>query len=93
VVSQYVSLFQQKYILITCTAAAVLGNGSVLVIGGETGSNASPQPNLEILPTPTGGDTVIDLDWLARTDPYNLYPFVFVLPSGRIFISEFFLMC
>jgi hypothetical protein len=82
--------FQQKYILITCTAAAVLGNGSVLVIGGETGSNAAPQPNLEILPTPAGGDTVIDLDWLARTDPYNLYPFVFVLPSGRIFVSEFF---
>ncbi|KAJ7659257.1 copper radical oxidase [Mycena polygramma] len=66
--------------------AAVLGNGSVLVIGGETGSNASPQPNLEILPPPAGGDTVIDLDWLARTDPYNLYPFVFVLPSGRIFV-------
>ncbi|KAJ7202648.1 glyoxal oxidase N-terminus-domain-containing protein [Mycena pura] len=66
--------------------AAVLGNGSVLVIGGETGSNASPQPNLEILPKPAGGDTVIDLDWLARTDPYNLYPFVFVLPSGNIFV-------
>ncbi|KAJ6556620.1 copper radical oxidase, partial [Mycena vulgaris] len=67
-------------------AAAVLSNGSVLVIGGETGSNANPQPNLEILPKPSGGDTVIDLDWLARTDPYNLYPFLFVLPSGRIFV-------
>ncbi|KAJ7058518.1 galactose oxidase [Mycena amicta] len=66
--------------------AAVLSNGSVLVIGGETGSNAAPQPNLEILPTPVGGDTVIDLDWLQRTDPFNLYPFVFVLPSGNIFI-------
>ncbi|KAF7291128.1 hypothetical protein MIND_01256000 [Mycena indigotica] len=66
--------------------ATMLSNGSVLVIGGETGSNASPQPNLEILPKPVGGDTVIDLDWLARTDPYNLYPFVFVLPSGNIFI-------
>ncbi|KAJ7758795.1 copper radical oxidase [Mycena maculata] len=66
--------------------AAVLSNGSVLVIGGETGSNASPQPNLEILPTPAGGDTTIYLDWLNRTDPYNLYPFVFVLPSGNIFV-------
>ncbi|KAF8169415.1 copper radical oxidase [Mycena galopus ATCC 62051] len=67
--------------------AAVLANGSVLVIGGETGSNASPQPSLEILPNPGGkADTVIQLDWLARTDPYNLYPFVFVLPSGRIFV-------
>ncbi|KAJ6479618.1 copper radical oxidase [Mycena sanguinolenta] len=67
--------------------AAVLSNGSVLVIGGETGSNASPQPNLEILPNPGGtANTVIELDWLARTDPYNLYPFVFVLPSGNIFV-------
>ncbi|KAJ7720041.1 hypothetical protein B0H16DRAFT_1793954 [Mycena metata] len=65
--------------------AAVLSNGSVLVIGGETGSNAWPQPNLEILPKPPGG-TVVELDWLNRTDPYNLYPFVFVLPSGRIFV-------
>jgi hypothetical protein len=65
-----------------------MANGSVLIIGGETGSNASPQPNLEILPAPAGGDTVIELDWLARTDPNNLYPFVFVLPSGRIFISN-----
>jgi hypothetical protein len=91
VVSQCVYLSSTEYTPIKPTAAAVLGNGSVLVIGGETGSNAAPQPNLEILPTPAGGDTVVDLDWLARTDPYNLYPFVFVLPSGRIFISKFFL--
>ncbi|KAG6856106.1 hypothetical protein H0H87_007358 [Tephrocybe sp. NHM501043] len=67
--------------------AATMANGSILVIGGETGSNASPQPNLEILPKPVGGDTVIDLDWLQRTDPNNLYPFVFVLPSKRIFVA------
>ncbi|KAJ7119891.1 glyoxal oxidase N-terminus-domain-containing protein [Mycena crocata] len=66
--------------------AAVLANGSVLVIGGEIGANDKAQPNLEILPTPVGGDTVIDLDWLQRTDPNNLYPFVYVLPSGNIFI-------
>jgi hypothetical protein len=39
------------------------------------------------LPKPAGGDTVIDLDWLARTDPNNLYPFVVVLPSQNLFIG------
>ncbi|KAJ7364626.1 glyoxal oxidase N-terminus-domain-containing protein [Mycena albidolilacea] len=66
--------------------AAMLPNGTVMVIGGETGSNGSPEPNVEILPTPKGGDTVIFLDWLNRTDPNNLYPFVFVLPSGNLFV-------
>ncbi|KAJ7479694.1 galactose oxidase [Mycena latifolia] len=66
--------------------AAMLPNGTVMVIGGETGSNGPPEPNVEILPTPAGGDTVIFLDWLDRTDPNNLYPFVFVLPSGNLFI-------
>ncbi|KAJ7487362.1 galactose oxidase [Mycena galericulata] len=66
--------------------AAVLPNGTVMVIGGETGSNAWPEPNVEILPTPEGGDTTVFLDWLNRTDPNNLYPFVFVLPSGNIFV-------
>ncbi|KAJ6589404.1 copper radical oxidase [Mycena capillaripes] len=66
--------------------AAMLPNGTVMVMGGETGSNASPEPNVEILPTPEGGDTVIFLDWLNRTDPNNLYPFVFVLPSGNLFV-------
>ncbi|KAJ7905890.1 glyoxal oxidase N-terminus-domain-containing protein [Mycena leptocephala] len=66
--------------------AAILPNGTVMVIGGETGANASPEPNVEILPTPKGGDTVIFLDWLNRTDPNNLYPFVFVLPSGNLFV-------
>lgn len=67
--------------------AAILSNGSILVIGGETGSNAAPQPNLEILPKPAGGDTVLELDWLRRTDPNNLYPFVFILPSTNIFVG------
>ena len=66
----------------------MLPNGSILVIGGETGSNASPQPSLEILPKPAGGDTVIPLDWLARTDPFNLYPFVIVLPSTHLFVGK-----
>jgi hypothetical protein len=67
----------------------MLPNGSILVIGGETGSNAGPQPNLEILPKPAGGDTVVNLDFLSRTDPYNLYPFVIVLPSRNLFVGKF----
>jgi hypothetical protein len=66
----------------------MLPNGSILVIGGETGSNANPQPNLEIVPKPAGGDTVVPLDWLARTDPFNLYPFVIVLPSTHLFVGK-----
>jgi hypothetical protein len=58
-------------------------------MGGEIGSNDKPQPNLEILPTPGGGDTVVPLDWLARTDPWNLYPFIAVLPSGQIFVGAY----
>ncbi|KDR73046.1 hypothetical protein GALMADRAFT_142739 [Galerina marginata CBS 339.88] len=69
--------------------AAILSNGSVLVIGGEIGSNAAPQPNLEILPKPAGGDTVVPLDWLLRTDPNNLYPFVIILPSTHIFVGYY----
>ncbi|KAF9005041.1 copper radical oxidase with WSC domains [Cyathus striatus] len=68
-------------------SAAVLSNGSVLVMGGETGSNAAPQPNLEVFPKPAGGDTVVDLPWLARTDPNNLYPFIIVLPSQNLFVA------
>jgi len=59
-----------------------------MVIGGEVGSNAAGQPNLEILPKPPGGDTVVHLDFLPPTDPNNLYPFVVILPSKRIFIGE-----
>ncbi|KAK7047617.1 hypothetical protein VNI00_006385 [Paramarasmius palmivorus] len=68
--------------------AAMLPNGSVLVIGGEIGSNAAAQPNLEILPKPEGGH-VVNLGWLDRTDPNNLYPFVVVLPSGRLFVAYY----
>ena len=67
----------------------MLPNGTILVIGGETGSNAGPQPNLETLPTPAGGPTTVFLDWLNRTDPYNLYPFVIVLPSSHLFVGKF----
>lgn len=58
----------------------ILANGSIVVVGGEIGSNAAPSPSLEILP-PTGSG-ILDLDFLLITDPNNLYPFIAVLPSG-----------
>lgn len=70
--------------------AMIMANGSILVVGGELGSNGPPEPSLEILPKPDGtGDTWMFLDYLNRTDPYNLYPFLHVLPSGRIFIGYY----
>ncbi|KAJ4478780.1 hypothetical protein C8J55DRAFT_561149 [Lentinula edodes] len=57
-------------------------------MGGETGSNASPQPSLELLPPPEGSG-VVPLDFLERTDPWNLYPVLTMLPSGRIFVGYY----
>lgn len=53
-------------------------NSSILVVGGQTGENAPPQPNLEILSKPEGGDTVVHLDWLdtPNQDVQTLYPFM-----------------
>lgn len=59
--------------------------GSILVVGGEDGSNGPPVPSLEILPKPEGGDTYLTMQWLVDTDPFNLYPFLYVLPGGGIF--------
>ncbi|KAL8845523.1 MAG: hypothetical protein Q9176_000159 [Flavoplaca citrina] len=64
----------------------IMSNGSMLIVGGQDGSNGAPVPSLEILPR-VGG--VIEMDWLRRTDPYNLYPFIFVLPGGGIFAGYF----
>ncbi|KAJ7583869.1 hypothetical protein C8J56DRAFT_1054387 [Mycena floridula] len=69
--------------------AAMLPNGTILVMGGEIGSNSAPQPNLELLPKPEGGPTLIDLDFLRQTDPFSLYPFVMVLPSGNLFVAYY----
>jgi hypothetical protein len=66
-------------------SAMIMTNGSVLVIGGEIGSNLAASPSLEILPPPAGGYSKY-LDWLARTDPNNLYPFLWVLPTGGILV-------
>ncbi|KAM3512292.1 hypothetical protein MY11210_004076 [Beauveria gryllotalpidicola] len=62
-----------------------MANGSILIIGGEEGSNAAPVPTLEILPYT--GTKPLYMDWLERTDPNNLYPFATVLPSGGIFVA------
>ncbi|KAI0641646.1 hypothetical protein C8Q79DRAFT_918971 [Trametes meyenii] len=70
-------------------SALVMSNGSVLVVGGEVGSNGAPEPTLEILPTPVGGPTFLFMDWLNRTDPNNLYPFLHMLPSGNIFVGYY----
>lgn len=64
-------------------SAMQLVNGSILVLGGEDGSNGAPVPSLEVIPTPKGGYAPY-MDWLDRTDPNNLYPFSAVLPSGNI---------
>jgi len=67
-------------------SAMVMANGTILVVGGEEGSNGAPVPTLEILPTQ---GPVIDCPYLRRTDPNNLYPFLAVLPSGGIFVQYY----
>ena len=58
-------------------------NGSILVVGGEEGSNGAPVPSLELLPRV---GPVVNLDFLRQTDPFNLYPFLAVLPTGILII-------
>lgn len=65
--------------------ALMLSNGSILVMGGEDNNSGNYQPNLEILPRIPGGDTTVHLQFLVETHPFNLYPFLFVLPSGNVF--------
>ncbi|KAF7860407.1 hypothetical protein EAF04_008533 [Stromatinia cepivora] len=69
-------------------SAMVMANGSILVVGGEVGSNGAPVPSLEIIPRPPGAG-VLYCDYLNRTDPFNLYPYLAVLPSGGIFIAYY----
>ncbi|KFY34113.1 hypothetical protein V494_07045 [Pseudogymnoascus sp. VKM F-4513 (FW-928)] len=67
-------------------SAMIMANGSILVVGGENGSNGPPVPSLELLPRAGGA---LHMEWLQRTDPYNLYPFLAVLPSGGIFVAYY----
>ncbi|KAH3904930.1 hypothetical protein HBI56_170560 [Parastagonospora nodorum] len=64
----------------------VMANGSILIVGGENGSNGPPVPNMEILPTV---GPIYEAEYLRQTDPYNLYPYLVVLPSGGIFIQYY----
>ncbi|RYF49565.1 MAG: hypothetical protein EOO38_07610, partial [Cytophagaceae bacterium] len=64
----------------------VMANGSMLIVGGQDGSNGPPVPNMEILPTV---GPVYEAQYLRDTDPYNLYPFLVVMPSGGIFIQYY----
>lgn len=66
-------------------SAMIMANGSIMVIGGEVGSNAAAVPSIEILPYT--GTAPLYMDWLDRTNPNNLYPYCFVLPSGGIFVA------
>ncbi|KAF2730707.1 copper radical oxidase-like protein [Polyplosphaeria fusca] len=67
-------------------SAMQMVNGSILIVGGQSGSNGPPVPNLELLPKAGG---LVELDFLRRTDPFNLYPFLVVLPTGGIFIAYY----
>lgn len=66
--------------------AMIMANGSILVVGGESGSNGPPVPSLEILPKV---GPPLHMDWLERTDPLNLYPYLAVLPSGDILAAYY----
>lgn len=66
-------------------SAMVMANGSVMVIGGSIGANDAATPSIEILPYT--GQAPLYMDWLDRTHPNNLYPFVCVLPGGGIFVQ------
>ncbi|POS81485.1 copper radical oxidase, partial [Diaporthe helianthi] len=66
-------------------SAMVMANGSVMVIGGEIGSNSAAVPSIEVLPYT--GTAPLYMEWLDRTNPNNLYPFISVLPSGGIFVQ------
>lgn len=52
-------------------SAMTMANGSILVMGGEEGSNGAPVPNLEVLP-PAGG--LLDCPYLRKSTslPYFL---------------------
>lgn len=64
--------------------AMMMANGSLLIVGGENGSNGPPVPNMEILPRV---GPLKYQQFLLDSDPNNLYPFLAVLPSKGIFIQ------
>ncbi|KAI0441112.1 copper radical oxidase [Xylaria telfairii] len=68
--------------------ALTLSNGSILVMGGENGSDGPMVPTCEILPRPAGVTTSLHLDYLENVEKINSYPFLAVLPSGSIFFAQ-----
>ena len=70
------------------STALVMSNGSILIMGGVAGAGGPADATVETLPRIPGGSTKVSLDFLERTSPNNLYPFVNILPSGRIFVGE-----
>ncbi|KAL1955708.1 hypothetical protein VTO42DRAFT_8180 [Malbranchea cinnamomea] len=64
----------------------IMPNGSILIVGGEDGSNGAPVPTIELLPQV---GPALYMDWLERTDPWNLYPFLTPLPGGGIFVAYY----
>lgn len=56
-------------------SAMVMANGSILVVGGEDGSNGPPVPTLEILPYV---GPYLTMDWLQRTgiEPQRITTFL-----------------
>ncbi|ESZ98504.1 hypothetical protein SBOR_1166 [Sclerotinia borealis F-4128] len=77
-----------------CSAGLILPDivGRQIDVGGWSAEStygvptAPASPSLELLP-PTGAP-VFNLDFLARTDPNNLYPFLAVISSG-IFVAYY----
>lgn len=67
-------------------SAMTMANGSIAVVGGEDGPNGKPIPTIEVLPKV---GPPLYMDWLERTDPNNLYPFMTVLPGGGIFVQYY----
>lgn len=59
--------------------AMIMANGTILVVGGQDGSNGPPVPTLELLPTQ---GPALFMQWLRDTDPWNLYPFLAVMRGG-----------
>lgn len=55
-------------------------------MGGEQCSNCAAVPNLELLPKV---GPLVDLDFLRRTHPNNLYPFLAILHGGGIFVGYY----
>ncbi|KAJ1301689.1 hypothetical protein OPQ81_008925 [Rhizoctonia solani] len=70
-----------------------LDDGSISIIGGSTKggwmNNASTNnPTMEFFPPkPIGDKGIVHLNFLANTLNSNLFPIVFTLPDGRLFMA------